>query len=403
MRPRARMAAAGAGAVALLLAGAGAVALAADEAPVRSGAPARTAVTEPFVLGVNLGTPAQWAMERSFANLAAAGTWFSRREGRGWEEMPPERINAHGSLTGLQPGEGGALTLAIPLRTRTRAVRVNCRWDGVARFNMNDVSDLEQGRGALRFTWGVSKTPSLLLEEMDPRDPIRNLDCREADVPADAAFDQAFLASLKPFRIVRFLDWQRTNENLGGRWERRTQPGSIVQLRPDGVAIERMVALANAGGVDPWFMMPWSADDAYVEQFARLVHARLAPGRRVYLEHSNEVWNTRFPAARLAAEEGSAARLSDDPNQARLRRHAIRARGRGDLVAGLRRRPQAAGPRDRVAACLAGLVGGAPRLSRHRARLRCVLDRSLLRPRPVRGEDRPEEPRRGIRRTRSRA
>jgi hypothetical protein len=59
----------------------------------------------------------------------------------------------------------------------------------------------------------------------------------------------------------------------------------------NGVALEYMIALANELDADPWFNMPYQADDGFVRAFATLVRDQLEPGRTAYIEWSNETWN----------------------------------------------------------------------------------------------------------------
>jgi hypothetical protein len=66
-----------------------------------------------------------------------------------------------------------------------------------------------------------------------------------------------------------------------------------------------MVDLCNEVGSDPWFCMPHLADDDYVRNFAAFVRATLNPERRVYVEFSNEVWNTDFLAGQWARAQAT--------------------------------------------------------------------------------------------------
>jgi hypothetical protein len=62
-----------------------------------------------------------------------------------------------------------------------------------------------------------------------------------------------------------------------------------------GVAWEHVVELANATGKDLWINIPVAATDDYVGELARMLKRELKPGLKVYVEHSNEVWNYGFP------------------------------------------------------------------------------------------------------------
>eukprot|EP00798_Chlamydomonas_sp_ICE-L_P027890 gene27890-12008_t len=82
-----------------------------------------------------------------------------------------------------------------------------------------------------------------------------------------------------------------------------------------GVPLEHMVLLANTLGVDPWFNMPFAADDTYITSFAQAVLASLRPDLKevlaslrpdlkVHVEYSNEVWHTGFPGGQYAQAMG---------------------------------------------------------------------------------------------------
>lgn len=114
-------------------------------------------------------------------------------------------------------------------------------------------------------------------------------------------FHPTFLARIQQYSVLRFNDWMDTLDgSTQGDWTKRPLPtdarwntatGNVAK----GVPVETMVALANRIGADPWFNMPHLADDNYVTQFATLVLNRLGPGRKVYVEYSNEVWNDAYP------------------------------------------------------------------------------------------------------------
>jgi hypothetical protein len=55
-----------------------------------------------------------------------------------------------------------------------------------------------------------------------------------------------------------------------------------------------MIALANLVGAHPWFSLPHLSDEAYARSFAQLLKEKLDPALGVYIEHSNEIWNSIF-------------------------------------------------------------------------------------------------------------
>lgn len=107
-------------------------------------------------------------------------------------------------------------------------------------------------------------------------------------------FQPEFLKRLEPFKALRFMDWANTNNSDLKRWVDRPRKGRQTQAGRDGVAIEYMVALSNELGADPWFCIPHMADDDYIRKHAEMVRDRLHPDAKIYIEYSNEVWNSQF-------------------------------------------------------------------------------------------------------------
>jgi hypothetical protein len=60
------------------------------------------------------------------------------------------------------------------------------------------------------------------------------------------------------------------------------------------VAWEYAIELANQAKKDLWINVPDRATDDYVKQLAKLFKEKLDPDRNVYVEYSNEVWNSTF-------------------------------------------------------------------------------------------------------------
>lgn len=127
------------------------------------------------------------------------------------------------------------------------------------------------------------------------------------DAGTTQTFTNEFLRALRPFRVLRFMDWLDTNHNPGFfgdqghhalEWAGRRLPGDAVQVNAGGkygVAWEYIVQLANQTGKDIWINVPVAATDDYVRQLALLLKKTLDPKIVIYVEHSNEVWNFGFP------------------------------------------------------------------------------------------------------------
>ena len=111
------------------------------------------------------------------------------------------------------------------------------------------------------------------------------------------------------------MDWMRTNGSDTTAWSDRPKPDYYTQGTGDGVALEYMIDLCNELGADPWFCMPHLANDRYVENFAQLVKQRLRKDLNVYVEWSNEVWNSQFAQHQWIKNRADGRSLSDDFNE----------------------------------------------------------------------------------------
>jgi hypothetical protein len=276
----------------------------------------------PTTIGLNLSTPAYFRQTRTFANLVLGGSsWLIS----GSERPGPGDVDGNGYLKRLPGGKPVFKVLVQPTAAKEATIRCTYQGRGDIRLGRGGA---DYKPGSFTFYWRNTgyKTSAIQLRitSIDPANPIRDLDCRETTMAANARFAPEFLAMVRPFKVIRFMDWQNTNGNKPVTWATRTTLGSIAILDDDGVSIEDMVDLVNQIGADPWFNMPWNGDDDYIRRFAQYVHDHLARDHKVYVEVGNEVWNTHFPASKQALAEGTSEALHPDPEVARLYRYAER-------------------------------------------------------------------------------
>jgi hypothetical protein len=120
-------------------------------------------------------------------------------------------------------------------------------------------------------------------------------------------FNPVFLEKIAPYRALRFMDWMATNDSTQGVWADRPLPTDATYATAAGAPLEIMVALANQVRADPWFTMPHMADDDYIQRFATQVRDSLSTDLQVYVEYSNEVWNSGFDQAGWVLEQANTA------------------------------------------------------------------------------------------------
>jgi hypothetical protein len=284
-----------------------------------------------FQLGVNLGSVAYWTGERSFANLLTGANW--QDPAKGWNEVSEAEQDSNGNmLASAMPAGREVVRVLTPTADVLggNGATIRCTWEGTGTIGAggNRTAD-RAGDHSYEFLYSPNKLNDarvwLSLRNVSASDPVRNLDCREKDMARSELFSPEFVNSLKPYGVLRFLDWSAANANPQSvTWADRTQPGSIYQARPQGPALENIVALSNKLSAEPWVNVPWNADDDYITRMAQLFHDGIPANRRVYVELSNEVWNYMFAISRQSESEGLARKLSDDRVVANLRRYAER-------------------------------------------------------------------------------
>lgn len=150
---------------------------------------------------------------------------------------------------------------------------------------------------------------AMRIETMSSADPIRDVHVSMPDYQGQSfvgqvwrpgasfsPFHPLFRERLDPFDTIRFQQPARTITSDIVHWDDRSRLDDARQSDfannfQNGLAPEYMIELCNELHANAWFDMPYLADDDYVRHFATLVRDTLAPGLKVYVEWSNEVWN----------------------------------------------------------------------------------------------------------------
>lgn len=176
-----------------------------------------------------------------------------------------------------------------------------------------------RGRGTIKYSFDAIKDPSLsrpgrdviavtpapgggIRLEITSTDPnhagnyIRDIQVVGADeeqaLLTGRVFNPKFLRILQNFRVLRFMDWFHTNGSTMTAWRQRVLPSYFAWGTNAGVPYEVSIKLANTLSADPWINVPAMADDDYIKQLATLVHNDLGSEQKVYVEYTNEGWNT---------------------------------------------------------------------------------------------------------------
>ena len=179
------------------------------------------------------------------------------------------------------------------------------------------VSIRSENQGRIEFDLTTLKRGlKIHVKTTNPRNYIKNIHLVSAQ--NERSFKQntinpAYINKVRSFSAIRFMPWQNSKETKLVNWSDRPTVDHSHYNTNKGVPIEIMVDVVNQTNAAPWFSMPYQANPDFVRNFARLVKQRLRGGKKVYVEYSNEVWNTLYPVHHM----GARLAMSRWPNQYR--------------------------------------------------------------------------------------
>lgn len=273
----------------------------------------------PIPVGINLRPITPYDRQLAFADaMKMASEWRYEDEG----SLPPVRqVGKNGTKPPTAPdivpldrngwprpsrGRTVACHLFIGMRGKIPVGEYVITWKGKGTLEFRGhvgIVSAEPNRLVVQVNGVSGGQPGLALSDVDLGDPIRDIHVWLPGLDeACSYFQPAFLERLRPFSVLRFYPWMRVY-TTAGRWSERSTIDWARQGTTEGVAIEYMVELANELAADPWFCIPHTADDDYVRRFATYVRDTLNPAAKIYVEFSNETWNTDFAAGRWAREQ----------------------------------------------------------------------------------------------------
>ena len=271
-------------------------------------------------LGTNLDAVTDYSPQVPFTNLfLSSREWFTQCQAGVDPGCTPAKAWDTGEAALVDvDGDGWVRALPAP-EAAPLFTSVATFWDLPAEFPSGRYVVLYDGLGVIEYGIGATKIPELSARGRDvvavdvskggillkitetntlgDGDYIRSIRfVAEADEQRllTNRFSSAFIERLQPYQALRFMDWMRTNDSVVSTWAGRSQPNDARFSTPQGVPVEIMVELSNKTEKAPWFTMPHQASDDYVRNFATVVRDSLLSTLPVYVEYSNEVWNSGF-------------------------------------------------------------------------------------------------------------
>jgi len=276
------------------------------------------APSTPLPIGINLRPITPFDRAWVFADaMKMASPWHYstasqqpplRRIGKNPGQIPDPDAVPLGPRGWPRPARGRSVEseIFVGMRGRFPPGRYVCTWAGGGDVQVVGSATLVKktpNRLELNVDPWVGGTIKVIVSNYDPAQPTTDIRLWLPGLENSCSyFHPKLLEKLRPFSVLRFYPWMRIYTSTG-RWESRETLQSARQTTTEGVAIEYMVDLCNELGADPWFCMPHVADDDYVRRFAELVKESLNRDARVYVEFSNEVWNTDYSAGIWARSE----------------------------------------------------------------------------------------------------
>jgi len=239
-------------------------------------------------------------------------------------------MDADGWVSSLLPGQRAHTLIHDNANGNYPGGRYVLLYEGQGVINIRgDAQIVSHSAGRMEIDVVPTNTGMFLeIDAIDPQNYIRNIRLIMPGFESTyqtQQFHPEFLDSLRGFDVIRFMDWQNTNGTWDHSWTMRPKASDAGYGLGLGVPIEVMIDLCNELDADPWFCMSHRFDDNYVDQFAGLVYTLLEPELTVYIEHSNEVWNSIFNQHQYAVQRAAELGVPGDPFQAAMRYHSQRS------------------------------------------------------------------------------
>lgn len=295
-------------------------------------------------VGVNLAPAVDYQTAWTFVDvMKTARQWLpqtTQAPGGPWNTGATISTDANGWPSALADGQAASTLMCREIEGRYPGGRYVCLYEGTGFIDFAfDAKVVSRSPGRIE----LDVTPSedgifMTIKDTDPSDHIRNIRVIMPgfeDSYEEHPFHPDFLETLKPFTTLRFMDWGATNNSNIGRWSERRTPDRYTQQGRGGVALEHMIQLCNELNADGWFCIPHLADDDYVRNMARTIKDNLEPGRKAYIEYSNEVWNSMFTQYDYASQQGQQLGLASEPWVAAWRYTGYRSKQVFDIVSGI--------------------------------------------------------------------
>lgn len=261
----------------------------------------KPAATQTYSLGGNLQTQNQYCLDHAFTDLVKAvdnfkgpsGSGAVATDSNGWPtaDFSADLWDTNGFGVKVDTGrynvsfKGPSTTVVGSLSAGVKITKVSYNSSTGINTYAVDVAP-GTGRLALKFihTGGAVKN----LKVLQPGYSLSSY----------PVFTNKYVNMMKSLHpdTLRLMDFTQANNSTDSNWTSRSKPTDA--LYKHGVPWEYCIQLMNQLHSNIWVNIPGHADNGYVQNLANLLKYNLDPSLKIYVEYSNEVWNTIYDQGR---------------------------------------------------------------------------------------------------------
>jgi len=276
-------------------------------------------------LGINFDGINDWTTEQPFVNFFhMSRSWVSQSQGGGWGTGPKLLLDEHGWVKELAPNCRATRILSTAGKGLYPSGEYVVLYEGEGELrpsnNIGRVAKSEPGRMVIKVNSSASGDMFAIdLISTNPKNYMRNIRVIAPGFEANYQknpWHPNFLKRWSGIACVRMMDLMATNNSTIVTWADRPTLQD-AGFTSKGVPVELLVDLATRLEADAWVCIPHKADDDYVLQLMTYLKANLNKSSlKVWVEYSNELWNSMFEQSRYAGELGQQMKFSDKPWEA---------------------------------------------------------------------------------------
>lgn len=248
----------------------------------------------PAKMGVNLTPPSYWTPNGFIDILKTSGAWST------YPGSLPIDLDPNGYPRAMPTGASMVAKMVyLAPASAAQPVLYDLTTDGEVTAQIQFATIVSSAPGRITFSYTGSSPNGVQLILRAIRKAPTYMRLTRADETAllerGETWRPEFLAQLRGFAVLRFMDWMRTN----GSTFTDAYPANVAAIDYiAGVPIAVMRDLCTKVGARGWFCVPATASDA-------LIQSMISAAPDDIWEPSNEVWNKGFPQGKAAEALGS--------------------------------------------------------------------------------------------------